>query len=157
MPEDSPIYSYYMDRHTVSRNNAVCRDFTPGGTQCSTAGPDLHPMSYYDDPALFGRSGLSSGCPPPPCGNQDINAFSSKPRCTPAWSGIVPVSNRSSISELDLSHYTMVPNAWSSGYHGINVNEFMPMRMLQAIAANEKFKNCKNSRLSASSYGSYGA
>lgn len=53
--------------------------------------------------------------------------------------------------------YTMVPNAWSTGYRGIDVDLNKPMRMLQAIAANQQFKQCKNSSLSAGSYGSYGA
>lgn len=157
MDEHSRIYNYYMDRHVVSRNPAVCTKLTPGSTQCSNAGQVHRPMSSYSDPALFGRSGLSSGCPPPPCGNQDINEFRSSPQCTPAWSNIVNVDNRTSITELDVSRYTMVPNAWSTGYRGIDVNQFMPMRMLQAIAANEKFKQCKNSPLSAGSYASYGA
>ena len=152
--ENSEIYNYYMDPQVVNRNNAVCSDFAPGSMQCSNPGTIRKPMSAYADPALFGRSALSSGCPPPSCGNQDINAFTSSPRCIPAWTGLVATKVDDSLTEVDMSNYTMFPNSWSTGYRGINVSQFLPMRMLQAMAANEKFAHCKNSG-PATSYSSY--
>lgn len=130
--DDSSIYKYHMDPLYVHREN----------------------VSFDSDPSVFGRSGLSSGCADS-CDHQDINEFRSSPRCTPAWSNIVSVGDRTSVTEMDLTRYTMIPNAWSTGYRGIDVDGFLPMRMLQAMAANQKAKSCKNPRV-PNSYGSYG-
>lgn len=153
---DSRLYDYYMDPKIVNRNVDVCSSLTPGVTQCTNPGFVRKPMSAYGDPALFGRSALSSGCPPPRCGNQDINAFSSAPRCKPAWSGLVQSKDDSSLSEREMSGYTMVPNAWSNGYRGINPSQFISPRLLESMAANRQFNNSKNSCISGRSYASYG-
>lgn len=153
---DSQLYDYYMDPQIVNRNVAVCSGVTPGVTQCTNPGFVRKTMREYGDPALFGRSALSSGCPPPRCGNQDINAFTSTPRCKPAWSGLVQSKDDSSLSEREMSGYTMFPDAWSDGYRGINVNQFVNARLLESMEANRRFTNCKKSCISGRSYASYG-
>jgi hypothetical protein len=151
--EGTQAYNYTMDPLAATRAGG-CQGAGSGQLHCSYGQQSPLTMQQVNDPAVYGRSALSSGSPA--CGLSQINQFKSQPRCQATWSGFDGSSDKLSLKEYDMSRFAMKPTDWSTGYHGMDVTLGLPSRLLSSIAAERQYKACKNKGISKGHYGSFG-
>jgi hypothetical protein len=154
--DGAQIYNYTMDPMAATRSSG-CQGVGSGQLLCSYGHQSPLSMRQVNDPAVFGRSPLSSGsqgCNVDPI--RPSNQPASNPRCQATWSGFDSSNNKLSLKELDVSRFYMKPTTWSTGYHGMDVTLGLPSRLLSSVAAEQEFKACQNKGMSKGHYGSYG-
>lgn len=139
---DQPQLSQYrLDPIAVTRPGG-CHD--AGALHCTNTNASRVSMAQVNDPVLFGRSPHQSG--DSACGVEPGLMRSCPPRkCTESWSNFVQHS-KSSLRELDLTPFFMVPKAVPDGYHGFDVTLNRHSRMMSNIAAEQKEKTCASQR-----------
>jgi len=69
-----------------------------------------------------------------------------------SWSGFV--QRKSSVREVDMSKYFMVPKSYPDGYNGVDVTLNKPSRLLSSLAASAKAEQC-GAQLNYRSYSKY--
>jgi hypothetical protein len=143
--DDTRAYQYRMD--TSASCGGQCEDV--GSLRCSTGASKLT-MRQVGDPALFGRSPLTSGSPL--CAMQPVvNKPCPARKCSPMWSGFVP-DTKTSLKEVDMTKYVMMPRSFPDGYNGLDFTLNRPSRLLSSLAANQQEQACQ----SQSPYRTYG-
>jgi hypothetical protein len=149
LSDRSQLSQYRLDPIAVTRPGG-CQD--AGMLHCSVGNASRLSMAQVNDPVLFGRSPFRSG--DSACSVEPEVARARPPRkCTDSWSNFVQ-HKKTSLKELDLTPYFMVPKAVPDGYRGMDVTLNRHSRMMTNIAAEEKEKACASQRTYAS-YATY--
>jgi hypothetical protein len=150
--DGTQMYNYTMDRMAATHCGK-------GLGQINASGGYQSPLSMRQvgDPAVFGRSPLSSGSPAcsAACSGSAALKQVASPQCQ-MWSGYFQDSNQLSLKEYDMSSMFMKPTTWSNGYHGMDTTLNIPSRMLASVASNREYEACKGTGVSRGHYGSYG-
>lgn len=167
---DPGIYNYNTDLSARVHPGATCIGVANGaGKSCSFWGNKRQTVTQIGDPVLIQRSYFSSGCPPGQF--NDIKDTLSEPTkwinpegialnngaCMTSYSTRNFIQNVPQVQEIDTSRYTLFPNMWTSGYHGLNsIGGNKPARQIDLCQSNEKYRKYANEGISKYSYGSYG-
>jgi hypothetical protein len=150
--DGTQMYDYTMDQLAASRGGQSSNQ-----PNASNGYQSRLTMRQVGDPAVFGRSRLSSGSPA--CGASCSGSAPLKavaaPQCQ-MWSGYFQDSGQQSLKEIDMSAMFMKPTTWSTGYHGMDTTLNLPSRMIASVASNRQYEACKGTGVSKGHYGSYG-
>lgn len=141
--ESTQAYQYRTDPATVPFGR--CED--AGTLHCSGGNAGCSTIKQAGDEALFGRARLTSGSP---CGARLVDEPCPIRKRTPMQTGFVPQS-KSSLKEVDVTRYAMMPRSFPDGYNGLDYTLNKPTRLLSSLKANQEQCACQ-----PSSYRSYG-
>lgn len=175
--ENTASGDYIMNLNAVIRPNATCVGSGSGvGKICSDYGDirrNVGGGNGINDPTLVQRSYLSSGSRPTRlndipdtlanpapvlnCVRNNNQMSDNKGNALASFHTRNFHTSQASFQEKDISNYFLFPNSWCDDYFKLNsIGGFIPTRSLESRRMSEKYAETKNSKMSNTSYGSYG-
>lgn len=133
---DQTYASQYRLNPLAATRPGGCTDV--GGLHCSIGESRSNAANILSEPL---RESSPAACAVQPVGQAKSHDI---------WSGLVQHS-KSSLKEVDMTKYFMMPKSFPDGYNGLDVTLNKPSRLLSSIAASQGIQTCGKYR----SYGKY--